>query len=128
MRKDAFKKKPSAELVALFDSVAPTDEPGVERRMMFGYPACFVNGNMFMSLFQDRMALRLSESDRAQLLEIDDAVIFEPMEGRAMKEYVELPGQVLDSPDLLEIWEGRSLSYAVALPPKAKKARKTRKS
>jgi TfoX/Sxy family transcriptional regulator of competence genes len=127
MDKEAFKKKPAAELVALFDSVAPMDAPGVERRMMFGYPACFVNGNMFMSLFQDRMALRLSDADRAELLAGGDAAIFEPMEGRPMKEYVELPRRVLDDRSALRYWVGRSVGYVSELPPKAKKTRTRRR-
>jgi TfoX/Sxy family transcriptional regulator of competence genes len=124
MDKEAFKKKPPADLTALFDSVAPTEVAGVERRMMFGYPACFVNGNMFMSLFQDRMALRLSEQDRAELLTIDGATVFEPMEGRPMKEYVDLPAGVIGDRATLEAWVDRSVSYGSTLPPKAKKPKK----
>jgi hypothetical protein len=38
---------------------------------MFGYPAAFVGGNLFMSLFQDSLVLRLSENDQTSFLRID---------------------------------------------------------
>jgi hypothetical protein len=44
------------ELVETFDTVLP---PPAERRLMFGYPAAFVNGNMFMGLWQEHLVLRL---------------------------------------------------------------------
>lgn len=31
---------------------------------MFGYPACFVNGHIFMGLYREDMIVRLSEEDR----------------------------------------------------------------
>ena len=41
---------------------------GAERRQMFGYPAVFVNGNMFAGLVRDMMILRLASEDRDRLL------------------------------------------------------------
>ena len=41
--------------------------PSVEQRKMFGYPAAFLNGNMFAGLFQDHVVVRLSVEDRAEL-------------------------------------------------------------
>ena len=35
---------------------------------MFGYPAVFVNGNMFAGLVRDKMILRLGETDRTKFL------------------------------------------------------------
>ncbi len=32
-------------------------------RKMFGYPAYFINGNMFAGLFADKLFLRLSDID-----------------------------------------------------------------
>ena len=46
----AWKKSPPA-LIETFDAVLPGAP--AERRSMFGYPAAFVNGNLFMSLFED---------------------------------------------------------------------------
>ena len=52
----------SQGLVDLFDSVMPG--PPAMQRKMFGYAAGFVNGNMFMGLFQESMILRLPTGPR----------------------------------------------------------------
>ena len=94
---------------------------------MFGYPAAFVNGNMFSSLFQSSMILRLSELDRAACASQFGARLFEPMPGRPMREYVEVPPQILKSPTLLDTWLRKARDYAAALPPKgATKPARTR--
>ncbi len=109
-------KAPDA-LVNLFaHAIEPL--PGVEPRKMFGYPAAFVNGNMFSSLFQSSMILRLSEQDRAACASQFGARRFEPMPGRPMREYVEVPEKILKSPALLDTWLRKARDYATALPPK----------
>jgi TfoX/Sxy family transcriptional regulator of competence genes len=58
-------------------------------RKMFGYPAYFINGNMFVGVFGDKLFLRLSESDIVKITETcKDISAFEPMHGRPMKGYV----------------------------------------
>lgn len=52
------------DLVRRFDANARL-LPEARRRQMFGYPTCVVNGNLFMGLHQDRLFLRLGETDRA---------------------------------------------------------------
>src|SRR5947209_8076751 len=106
--------KPSEMTLALFaDAIAGA--PDVHERTMFGYPAAFVNGNMMSSVFQDRIMVRLSESDRADA-ERQGARPFEPMPGRPMKEYVELPPGL--SAGQMRLWMSRALSYVRALPAK----------
>lgn len=105
-----------AEIIARF--------PEAEPRKMFGYPCAFVNGQMFVGTFADSLMLRLSENDRAKFLKLPDAKQFEPMPGRPMKEYVQVPGVILDSDKELNKWLTKSLAYAAALPPKVKKAKK----
>jgi hypothetical protein len=39
-------EKSSPELIALFAALAPKGA-GVEQKKMFGWPCCFVNGNLF---------------------------------------------------------------------------------
>ena len=78
--------------------------PGIEPRKMFGYPCAFVNGQMFVGVFADRLMLRLSDADRAKFLKLPGAKPFEPMPGRVMKEYVEMPKEMLDSPAELKRW------------------------
>ncbi len=104
------------ELVALFARVTE-GLPEVEPRKMFSYPAAFVHGQMFASLFQDRMMLRLSEADRASFLRDHDARMFAPM-GRPMQEYVEVPASLTSSLDALRDWVRRARDYAASLPPK----------
>ena len=58
--------KSSPGLVEVFEAVFPG--PPAIARQMFGYPAGFVNGNMFMGLHQENMVLRLPDGPRAELL------------------------------------------------------------
>ncbi len=120
-----FTPAPQA-VVALFHA-AVDGLPEVEQRKMFGYPCAFVHGQMLISIFQDRIMLRLSEVDRAKFLEQPGARLFEPMPGRPMREYVELPPDVMNSPAALKRWVKRGLAYVETLPPKAKRARSAKK-
>jgi TfoX/Sxy family transcriptional regulator of competence genes len=115
--------KSPPELVEVFESLLPG--PPAVARPMFGYPAAFVNGNLFMSLFQDRMVLRLPDGPRAELLAMDGASTFEPMAGRPMKEYVMVPASLLATPQDLEPWVGKALAHGASLPPKVPKARRS---
>ena len=114
-----FRKSPP-ELVARFDELASL-AGDADRKQMFGYPTCVLRGNMFMGLHEDSLILRLAEPDRAEFLSRYGAVLFEPMPGRPMKEYVVVPPAVVDS-DEVDDWVRRSLGYAGQLP--AKKAKK----
>ena len=111
-----FTKAPEA-MVALFTS-ATSALPGIESRKMFSYPAAFINGNMFSCLFQSSMILKLSEADRDACAREFGAKPFEPMPGRAMREYITVPGAVLQSPSLLDAWLRRSYRYAASLGSK----------
>jgi TfoX/Sxy family transcriptional regulator of competence genes len=112
--------KSPEELIRLFEE-GVTPFPQAERRKMFGYPCIFTNGNLTAGLFQDRLMLRLSEKDRADLLKVPGARVFEPMPGREMKEYVEVPKSVMSNPKGLDDWLRKSVSYVESLKPKVKK-------
>ncbi len=116
----------SQAVVALFQA-AIEGLPEVEQRKMFGYPCAFVRGQMLIGVFQDRIMLRLSEADRAEFLKLPGARPFEPMPGRPMREYVELPPEVLNSPAAVKRWMKRGLAYVETLPPKARKAKSAKK-
>jgi hypothetical protein len=45
-------RKSSPELIALFDSLA-SQIPGLQKRVMFGFPCAFWQGNMFSGLHQE---------------------------------------------------------------------------
>jgi TfoX/Sxy family transcriptional regulator of competence genes len=117
-----MKWRPSPpDLLKTFDDVAPP--PPVVRRKMFGYPAAFVNGNMFLGLFQDQMIVRLPEQTREDLIR-EGGAVFEPMPGRPMREYVVVPPRILGDSKGLSSWVGKALAYGRGLPPKAAKEKK----
>ncbi|MEA2534822.1 MAG: hypothetical protein QOJ93_2633 [Actinomycetota bacterium] len=123
MEKADWTKSPP-ELVEVFEAVFPG--PPAVARQMFGYPAGFVNGNMFMGLHQHNMVLRLPDGPRAELLAMEGAATFEPMAGRPMKEYVVVPAMLLAAPEDLEPWVAKALAHGASLPAKAAKAAKAK--
>lgn len=118
----AWRKAPE-ELVELFHEIVP-QEPLANHRKMFGYPSCFVNGNLFSGLHQENMIMRLSETDREEFLKIEGASLFEPMPGRVMREYVCAPTAMFSDKQELFNWMKRSFEYASGLPEKKRKKRK----
>src|SRR5688572_22738906 len=116
--------KPSAEVIELFELVAP-EPPVAERRKMFGMPCSFANnGQMFFGVYGNALMLRLGDADRAELLKTPGAALFEPQPGRVMKEYVALPPALQSDRNHLQRWIARSLAYAESLPAKEKKGKK----
>jgi TfoX/Sxy family transcriptional regulator of competence genes len=88
------------EAVAAFEA-STSGLSGVEPRKMFGYSCVFVAGNMFASLHEAGMVLRLPDEKRAELIRIKGASQFEPMPGRVMREYVVVPKVLLNAPEKL---------------------------
>ena len=126
----AWRKSPAA-LIEAFEASVPHDRC-VTRRKMFGYPAAFANGNLFMGLHQESFIVRLSDADRADFAKRFGERIFSPMPGRRMREYVELPADVIDDPRARAAWIGRALAFARGLKARgtatAKAAARKRKS
>jgi TfoX/Sxy family transcriptional regulator of competence genes len=96
-----------------------------EKRTMFGYPSYFINKNMFMGLFQDKVFARLSDQHISSLrLKFPLITNLEPMPGMPMKDYYTLPRALYSDPvafrDLIE----ESAEYTRSLQPKVKKPRK----
>jgi TfoX/Sxy family transcriptional regulator of competence genes len=114
--------KAPQSLKALFEACAPVG-PGVQPRKMFGYPAVFVNGNMFAGVFQDGIFARLSPADRSALEAEHGPSPFEPMPGRPMKDYVLLPEAVLEDEAATQALLAKALAHASGLPPKEKKSK-----
>ena len=113
-------EKSSAGLVDMFQALVP-QEKSVEQKKMFGWPCCFVNGNLFMGLHKQSMIFRLADADRTEFLKLDGAGDFQPMPGRTMKGYVALTDPLRTKPADLKPWVQRSLSHTRTLPPKSKK-------
>ncbi len=113
-------KKAPEELKALLDTAMQGVE--CEKRPMFGYPAYFINRNMFIGLFQDQLFMRLSESTRASLDRRSVALRnLEPMPGRPMKDYFVIPPEVYTRPQDLRQLVGEATEHARTLRPKAMK-------
>lgn len=114
-------KKASPVLCKLLDQAMARFR--CDRRMMFGAPTFFLNGNMFAGVHEDHIILRLSEKDRKALAaDCEEAGSFEPMAGRPMKEYMALPEGACANSDLLQDYLKHSYDYALSLPAKKEKA------
>jgi TfoX/Sxy family transcriptional regulator of competence genes len=113
-------KKPPPALIDAFDDALPKDA-AVEPRKMFGYPCAFVGGNMFCGLHENDLFVRLPETEREKLLAQPGAKPFEPMKGRAMREYVVVPAALHGDRAKLRRWLREGLRYAASLPPKPSK-------
>jgi TfoX/Sxy family transcriptional regulator of competence genes len=122
-----IKWKPSpAALVRSFES-AISSLRGVEIRKMFGYPAIFINGNMFAGLVRDSMILRLGEKDKERFLELPEARPFVAMKGRVMKQWAVVPSAMIKSKSELKVWLGKALAHGRSLPAKVAKRNRSGK-
>jgi TfoX/Sxy family transcriptional regulator of competence genes len=117
-------RRPRTDLVELLDEVIPKGEAPVEFKPMFGGPCYWTGGNMFAAVHQESILVRLEEKDRAELLAQPGAHLFEPMDGRPMREYVVFPEAMLSDRAALTAWLAKGLAYAASLPAKEKKPRK----
>ena len=99
--------------------------PEADIKPMFGNLGAFVNGNMFAGLFGSTVGLRLSDADRDELMNSSETLPFGPAE-RPMAGYVGLPIQ--GEPDKIRLWGARALATISALPPKAAKSPRPKKS
>ena len=96
-----------------------------EKRPMFGYPAYFINKNMFIGLFQDKVFARLSDKQLDSLRSKFPSIShLEPMPGKPMKNYYTLPKELyMDSRQFRDVIHG-SAEHARSLAPKQKKRMK----
>jgi TfoX/Sxy family transcriptional regulator of competence genes len=111
-------KKTPPELAATFEKARPKD-PAVQSKLMFGYPAVFLNGNMFAGTFQDKIVIRVGKDP--SFADAKNAKPFEPMPGRPMTGFVVVPDAVVKSPAKLREWIAEGLAYAKTMPPKGPK-------
>ncbi len=119
--------KAPEELKSLIQGIMePVD---CEKRPMFGYPAFFINRNMFAGLFQDKLFLRLSPDQLVSLRKsFPEIASLEPMPGRPMKDYFVIPEKLYKNGKAMSKVVQESATYCRSLPPKASKpARPKRK-
>src|SRR3954471_14220090 len=108
-----FTKTPPDVVAAC--AAASRSRGDIERKTMFSYPALFVKGNMFAFTFGPKIAVRADDATRAR----SGVKRFEPMPGRPMGEYVEVPAKDMKGAPLAR-WMADGLAYADTLPAKAK--------
>ena len=119
-------KKPTPAALSAFDRVFP-DDARATRKKMFGMPAGFVNGNMFLGVWADGVVLRMPAERRVELADREGIGPFEPMHGRPWKEYLHAATPTWGESAELAQWAVEALEHTARMPPKAKKARKPKK-
>ena len=108
-----------ADRVEAYDRLVAA-APDVERKGAT-MPYTSVNGNMFSYLdASGSMALRLPATDRTAFIERYSTHLHEA-HGTVQKEYVTVPGDLLDDTDRLLPWFLAGRAYAVTLKPKPTK-------
>lgn len=119
-------EKPDATTIAWYEEAVPSD-PRAVRSQMFGFPCAFVGGHMFFGTFSRSVVARVGEARVTPLIAEGKGTFFEPMEGRAWKEYIQVPTGSLSDRELAGIAQ-EALTFAAALPPKPPKAPKAPKA
>jgi hypothetical protein len=78
---------------ATYDAVAAelTATSSAITGKMFGMPCLKNNGKAFAGYFNNAMIFKLTAPEHAEALALSDARLFDPMGGRPMKEWVEVP-------------------------------------
>ena len=114
-----WRKSPS-ELISFLAEI--TKDIDCVPRKMFGYPAYFINNNMFICAFQESVIVRLSEKDKAKVHRQYKIVTpFEPVSGRVMKEYIVIPESLYRDKTAFPRILNMSVNYVSGLPPKLKR-------
>ena len=116
-------QKAPEELKALIERVVA----GIDcvKRPMFGYPAFFINGNMFAGLFQSYLFLRLSPAQVTDLTQRHLATYpLEPMPRRPMKDYFVIPEILHHQEKVIQAIAAQAATYVRALPPKGPRPKK----
>jgi TfoX/Sxy family transcriptional regulator of competence genes len=90
---------------------------GIERRKMFGYPALFINGNMFAGLVRDTLVIPLLETNRQNLIAGGKATPFVAL-GCTMREWVALAPMLAGDQAELRECLANALAHTAAVPPK----------
>jgi len=104
-------KKNSPEAVSRFDKLVAL--PGAERGIMFGCPIYKLQGERYASLHQNRVVLRLSPKDAAQLIS-EGGRTFEPFKGRPMRDRIVVPEAIVTNTRSLRTWVRKAARHAGA--------------
>ncbi len=93
-----MKRDPSSEGRERYDALAAALGAGgfVRSGRMFGMPVLKVGGKAFAGYHDGGMTFKLAEPSRSAALAIVGAVLFDPMGGRPMREWVQVPASASD--------------------------------
>ena len=95
-----------------------------QSRKMFGCPAYFINGNMFIGGFHKDVFIRLRPEDIQTVLQkYTEMKSFRPRVGVTMREYVSVPATLYTKEKVFSELLNKSLTYVRTLPPKEKRKR-----
>jgi len=101
-------KASSLDAVERFDALVAVE--GAKRGVLFGCPIYVLNGERYATLYQGRIALRLSPDDAAELISKGGRP-FEPIKGRKSKDRVVLPETIVASARSLRAWVRKAVAY-----------------
>jgi TfoX/Sxy family transcriptional regulator of competence genes len=111
----AKKKSATNDRTALYEALIASI-PAIERKGDAN-PYTSLNGNMFTLLHQQKLAIRLPETEREKFLKKYQTKLFEAY-GTVMKEYVAVPDELLENTKELKKYLASSYEYAKTLKPK----------
>jgi len=100
-------KKPQSEYypyyVSLIDALAAEAVP-IQNSQMFGMPSAKMNGKAVAGLTGDDLIVKLTGDAHAAALSVPGATLFDPMGGRPMKQWVQIPVAQKDRwPEMLRL-------------------------
>ena len=108
------------EIIDLYKQLIDT-HPEIELKGGKKLPYTSVNGNMYTMLSKaGKLGLRMGKAEREAFIEQFDAQLFTTY-GTVMKEYVEVPDDLLPKTDELAPYLAISHEYAKTLKPKKTK-------
>ncbi len=79
----------NAQYQQVGDRLCSTD--AAQSGKMFGMPCLKINGKAFAGFYQDHMVFKLRGAALAEALALEGAKLFDPMGGRPMREWVQVP-------------------------------------
>ena len=99
--------------------------PELEINSGFGFPYTSLNGHMFSFLAKTGSAgIWLRKTEREEFSEKFNTTLFHNHKGPVLKEYVQVPDELLKETDILKPYLEISLAHVKTLKPKPQKKKK----
>ena len=98
---------------------ALVEQPGLVAKKMFGGIGFMIHGNMAVGVHKDSMIIRVGPDNYEELLAEPFARVFD-ITGRAMRGWILVAAQGLDSEESLDFWTQKGVDFASSLPKKSK--------